>query len=366
MRTTSRPAASSDVPSRHARLLVLVAVSAWLGLSLGTWIVGARGTGRLPGLLLEPAVIDLTGERRSDRDLLRADFTLRNPSKNAITITAITPSCTSTTALPAGQREPPFELAPGAETTIGLVTNPASRYGPQSYTLSVASSASGRALPTVEGRVDVVVDSPLLPHPPRLDVGRVAEGTTVTRSVVLADTLESSEARVAEIVTSDETTLSATVRPVDDVLERGQGYRLQGRFAVDVTIQAGGPDARRHELVRIRLDGGRELSLPVSWTVDLAAHVSPRQILITGVPPGQRVERDVFVTLADGGSTAPRVVEAPTGVEARIDPFGPNRWRLRIAFLAPSPGDEPWASVVLATGEHGRAAVIPIRVRADD
>jgi hypothetical protein len=347
-------------------LLVLVAESAFLGLGLGTWVVRARGTERRVELVLEPGVIDLTGERRSDRDLLRAEFTLRNPSKDAITITAITPSCTCTTALPAGQQEPPFELAPGAETTIGLVTNLASRYGPQSYTLSVAASAGDRPLPTVEGRVDVVVDSPLLPHPPRLDVGRVARGKAVTRSVVLADTLESSETRVAVVSTSDETVLSATVRPVDDVLERGRGYRLQGRYAVDVTIEAGGPDARRHELVRIQLDDGRELSLPVSWTVDQAVQVSPRRIFITGVPPRQRVERDVFVTLADERPSAPRVVEAGDGVETRIEPFGPNRWRLRIAFTAPSPGDEPWSNVVLAAGQDGRAAVIPILVRADD
>jgi hypothetical protein len=328
--------------------------------------VRTRESRRPPSLLLEPAVIDLTGQRHSDRDLLRADFTLRNPSSETITITDITPSCTCTTTLPAGQRQPPFELAPGEEMKIGLVTNPASRYGPQSYTLLVSSKARGRPLPSVEGRVDVVIDSPLLPYPPRLEVGRVAEGNSVTRSVVLADTLVSNEATIVDVSTSDESALSTTIRPVDDVLERGQGYRLQGRFAVDVTIRADGSAPRRHELVRIRLSDGRLLSVPVSWTVDQAVQITPRQVLITGVPPGQHVERDVFVTLTDEGSTAPRVVATDDRVATRIEPFGPNRWRLRIAFTTPPPRDEPWAKVVLAAGHNERTAVIPIRALGDN
>jgi hypothetical protein len=103
-----------------------------VGLLLGSWVVRLRHEAALPALTLAPRVIDLTGRRHSDREPVRAMFTLPNPSRVPITVTQIVPTCTCTTVRPEGQPEPPFTLAPGESTKIGLTTNPATRYGPQS------------------------------------------------------------------------------------------------------------------------------------------------------------------------------------------------------------------------------------------
>lgn len=357
--------ASSRAPVSRAGIALLIIGAIVVGVSLGSWLVRTGRPASQHALVIEPAVLDLTSQRRSDQELLRADFTVRNSSKETVTISGITVSCTCTTVLPAGQREPPFHLAPGAATSIGVVTNLASRFGPQSYGISITSRIGERPLPTVEGRIELVVDSPLLPYPSLVDAGPVIPDTTLTKRVLLGDTLDSNDTRVLAVSTTDACNLAAEVRPIEEVIERGKGYTLKSRFAIDVVIRGDGTDSNRHEVVRLRLSDGRKLQIPVTWSVRQPVVVSPREVLVAGVAPGEWIERDVFVTLADGEASAPRVIEQGDGVEARVETFGTHRWRLRITFAAPAASDEPWSKVVLVTGDSGRAISIPIIVRSE-
>ena len=306
--------------------------------------------------------MDLTDRPVSDRAPIKVEFHLHNPSTSPIVVTAIKPSCTCTTFTAKGRPDPPFTLDPGEETTIGLATNPATHYGPQSYGLAISSKAGGRDLEPLVARLKVFVDSPLMPFPLNLNAGRLQPGEVAERSLVLGDTLKNSDVRIDAIKTSDPGSVAAAIRPIDEVVSEGDGYQVRGRYSIDLTISADDRKPARHETVTIHLSNDRTLVVPITWSVAVPFEITPRELTIGEVHKGRELDRVVFIRPGTASAEGLRIAESPPWIEAEIEPFGPDQWRLRATISPPEADRDESDQIVLATAREGVTITIPVRL----
>jgi hypothetical protein len=295
-----------------------------------------------------------------DGEVLRAEFSIRNDTSIPITVDEIVPHCTCTTILPKGHAEPPFTLSPGEATTFAVTTNLTSRFGPQSYPVSIVSSAAGRELTPVRGRIDVVVDSPLAPYPSFVDGGILEPAQELKRRVVLADTLDSSTVTITSISASDPSSIEVLCAPTDEVVQEGNGYTLRGRYALEVTIKADDRKPLRQELLTIALSDARELRVPVAWSVALPFEVSPRELAITGVEPGQKVQRSVLVRFDGDQQRSVRIAAVSPQIDAKLEQFSEREWRVGVALVAPEPANSAKYQIVLDVRPDGERITIPV------
>jgi hypothetical protein len=231
----------------------------------------------------------------------------------------------------------------------------------------IASKADDRELAPLTGRVDVVVDSPLAPSPRGLDLGALNPGQVVTRRATLGDTLDAGDVPIEAIETTCPSMISLESRPTDEVVQEGRGYTVHGRYAIDVKVTADERKPLAHERVTIRLGDGRVLDVPVVWSVVVPLVVEPREIIVADARPGRRVERTLFVRLTSQRETegTPRVVEAPETVETRVEPFGPDQWRIRVRLNVPDRGAPTPGAIVIATAREGTRVAVPLIFQDD-
>jgi hypothetical protein len=301
----------------------------------------------------------------TDRELLRANFTLRNDTKVPIKITGIVASCSCTTILPEDQSETPFTIPPGGTKPLALTTNLASRFGPQTYVITIASEAGGRALRLLQGQVDVLVDAPLSPFPSSIDAGQLEPGRQAKLRVVLGDTFDANTVGIIMLQSSDPSAVAVESAPIEEVVQKGRGYIVHGRYALSVTINPDDRSSTRREWLTIGLSDGREIKVPIAWSVAIPCEISPRELIIAGAKRGQRIERSVFVRRAANERWTPRILHVPSGVEAALDPFGADQWRLRVSLVVPDASELGDREIVLAAGQADKSISIPLDVRYD-
>ncbi len=133
------------VVARHWRYPTFLAIVAGCALALigSARIAANRSRGSSSeattrGLVLEPRVVRLTDRVFKEGDIVNVRFSITNPLKRPVTITAIPTSCSCISTVPEGFSALPFDLVPGQK--VHFFIKGGVRPGPeleQSYSLQV-------------------------------------------------------------------------------------------------------------------------------------------------------------------------------------------------------------------------------------
>ena len=256
-------------------------------------------------------------------------------------------------------------LGPRERMSVGVTTKLTSRYGPQTFMLVIAAQTDDGALRPITGYFDVVVDSPLSAFPPSLDVGKLEPGGRVERRIILGDTLENNPVQVDSITTSNPKALTAAVVPTNEIVTRGKGFRVRGRYALNLEIVADDRDPVRNESILIHISDGREIRVPVIWSVALDYEISPRELVFNELRTGSTTERFLFVRRPKGTSWAPALVQVPSKIKAVLEPHDSDEWRLRVTIDGTALPSREAVELVLSAGPAAERVAIPIIVRSE-
>ncbi len=356
-------------PRRRGRWLIRLAAclgAVGLGLALGTFVVQSRRSiAPHVAVSLKPALLDYTDRRFLDGETLQAEFTLKNLSATSVTVRDLLTSCTCSSALPNGQSQPPFDLAPGQEVVCSLVSNLKSRLGRQSFELTVETESDGILLPRATGRVELIVDSGLTPFPASIDAGFAPAGQTITKRIILGDTLKKNDIAVTGVKVSDPSLMEAAYENDASVVQRAVDFTVRGRYAIDLILRPDGSTSVHREVVDILLSDGTEIRVPVVFGAELDHEVTPPRVYFGGVLPVERVERAFLVRLTRADADRLRVVATPSGIKVEIEPFGRSQWRVKLTGVMPDSTAADKRELRLAAGDSSEPILVPIEFQSD-
>jgi hypothetical protein len=208
--------------------------------------------------------------------------------------------------------------------------------------------------------VELVLDSPLSAYPESIDAGILSPNQESVHRIILGDTLDRSDVRIEAIEPSDSVHIAVTQEPSNEVAQEGKGYVVQGRYALTVRLS---PDHQQggQESIRIRLSDGRDLSIPVSWRVQLPFDVTPREILLFGITSSQIVDRSVFVKCNLPVPEQLSLIAAPLGFDAVVERVSDRLSRIRIRSRSPMIDNTETANILLLSEKSQIPISIPVR-----
>ena len=297
---------------------------------------------------------------------LERSFTLKNTTRQPITITRLRGSCGCETLLllKGGAPTPTARLASGEQVTIRLTVNlHAGQSGAvRKYVwIDGPPTASGQAVPLATLEVDILLQQSVSFTPTFLDFGKVEAGAGAKQSLTVSfnpDILPGSSPPPLGSASPD--VQARPLGPLQRFMEDGkprlrQTYQvtlstsahagqLSGVLWLDLPHPAGGTAATSR------------VNLAVTGEVAGAIDALPASVFFGSLPAGKSVTRTVVLFLASASGQSVSVTSSNPWLHAAMDrPTGPGSHRLlsvTLTGLAPAGPIQGRVTVALADGEH--------------
>ncbi len=361
----------------------------------------------LPGLALvekntylyDAGTVDIIRTSRLERS-----FTLKNTTRQPISITRLRGSCGCETLLllQGGAAKPAARLAPGEQATIHLtVALHAGQPGAVRKYVWVDGppTASGQASPLATLEVDILLQQSVSFTPSFVDFGKVAAGAGARQSLIasfdpdLFPTLLLPGSRPLPLGSAGSDVLARPLGPVQRVLEGGksrlhQTYQVilspsahAGQFSGQLWLDLPQPGGTTHFGGDATHFGGdathfggdathfggdatppdgtapaSRVSLAVTGQIAGAIDALPASVFFGSLPAGKPVTRSVVLSLASSNAQSLSVTSSAPWLHAVLDApaaSGPHRL-LSVTLTAQAPPGplQGKVTVALSGGEH--------------
>ena len=297
---------------------------------------------------------------------LEQSFTLKNTTRQPITITRLRGSCGCETLLllKGGATVPTARLALGEEATIRLTVNlHAGQPGAvRKYVwIDGPPTASGQATPLATLEVDILLQQSLSFTPTFLDFGKVEAGAGAKQSLTVSfdpDLLPGSSPPPLGSASSD-----VQARPLGPLQRFMEDGKPRQRQTYQVTLSPSAHAGRLSGVLWLDLPHSASgtaatsrVSLAVTGEVAGAIDALPASVFFGSLPAGKPVTRSVVISLASANGQSVSVTSSNPWLHAALDqPTGPGSHRLLSVTLtgqAPAGPIQGRVTVALADGEH--------------